>query len=51
MVAGVKIPFKRVVTWTDGRSTLELSEVQPNARVDAARFATPAPPKRNAATP
>jgi hypothetical protein len=44
-VAGVKIPFRRVVTWTDGRSTIELSQVQPNARIEAARFATPAPPK------
>ena len=44
-VAGVKVPFRRVVTWTDGRSTIALSEVQPNARIDAARFAEPAPPK------
>jgi hypothetical protein len=44
-VAGVKVPFRRVVTWTDGRSTIELSEVQPNARIEAAKFATPAPPK------
>ena len=43
-VAGVKVSFRRVVTWTDGRSTIDLSEVQPNARIDAARFATPAPP-------
>ena len=43
-VAGVKVPFRRVVTWTDGRSTIELSEVEPNARIDAAKFATPAPP-------
>jgi hypothetical protein len=50
-VAGVKIPFHRVVTWTDGRSTIELSDVQPNARVAAAQFATPAPPKAKAATP
>jgi hypothetical protein len=44
-VAGVKVPFRRVVTWTDGRSTIELSDVQPNPRIDAARFAEPAPPK------
>lgn len=50
-VAGVKIPFHRVVTWTDGRSTIELSDVQPNARIPAARFATPAPPKVVAGTP
>jgi Photosynthetic reaction centre cytochrome C subunit len=43
-VAGVKVPFRRVVTWTDGRSTIELSEVQPNVRIEAAKFATPAPP-------
>jgi hypothetical protein len=44
-VAGVKIPFHRVVTWTDGRSTIELSDVQPNTRIAAAQFATPAAPK------
>jgi hypothetical protein len=43
-VAGVKVPFLRVLTWTDGRSTIQLSEVQSNARIDAAKFATPAPP-------
>jgi hypothetical protein len=42
-VAGVKIPFRWTVTWLDGRSRYELTAVQPNARVDAARFATPAP--------
>ena len=42
-VAGVKIPFKRVITWTDGRSTIELNQVQPNVRVEAARFSKPAP--------
>jgi len=42
-VAGVKVPFKRVITWTDGRSTIELSQVQPNVRIDAAQFAKPAP--------
>jgi hypothetical protein len=42
-VAGIKIPFHRVVTWTDGQSTIQLSEVQPNAAIDAARFAKPAP--------
>ena len=44
-VSGVKVPFKRVVTWTDGRSTIELSEVQPNVRIEAAKFAEPGPPK------
>ena len=50
-VAGVKVPFKRVITWTDGRSTIELSQVQPNARIEAAQFAKPAPPKAKPAAP
>ena len=41
-VAGVKLPFKLTVTWLDGRSAIELTEIQPNATVDAARFARPA---------
>ena len=43
VVAGVKIPFHWTTTWTDGQATTELSEVQPNAAVDAARFNRPAP--------
>jgi outer membrane lipoprotein-sorting protein len=43
-VAGVKVPFRRVVTWTDGRSTIELNQVEPNARIETSKFATPAPP-------
>jgi hypothetical protein len=42
-VAGVKMPFRWTVTWTDGRSTTELSAVQPNVLIDAAKFAKPAP--------
>jgi photosynthetic reaction center cytochrome c subunit len=42
-VSGVKMPFKWTVTWTNGQSTTELSEVQPNVSIDAARFARPAP--------
>ena len=44
-VAGVKIPFRWTVSWLDGRSTITLSDVQPNAPVDAAKFAKPAAPK------
>jgi photosynthetic reaction center cytochrome c subunit len=43
-VSGVKIPFRWTVTWTDGRSITELGQVQPNAAMNAARFAKPAPP-------
>jgi outer membrane lipoprotein-sorting protein len=39
------------VTWTDGRSTTELSSIQPNAPIDASKFAKPAAASRTAATP
>ena len=42
-VAGVKIPFRMVVTWTNGQNTIELKDVRPNVAIDAARFARPAP--------
>lgn len=42
---GVKIPHNLQITWVDGRSTIILQSVQPNAAVDAAKFARPAPPR------
>jgi hypothetical protein len=42
-VAGVRMPYKMVVTWTDGQSNILLTDVQPNAAVDTAQFARPAP--------
>ena len=42
-VAGVKMPFRILVTWTDGQNTIVLNEIQPNTATDAARFARPAP--------
>jgi photosynthetic reaction center cytochrome c subunit len=42
-VAGVKMPFKWIATWTNGQSTTELSEVRPNVPIDAARLSRPAP--------
>jgi len=42
-VSGVKIPFKWTVTWLDGRSTYELTSVEPNVAIDASHFAKPAP--------
>ena len=41
-VAGVKMPFKWTISWLDGRSNVELTEVQINATIDAAKFARPA---------
>lgn len=40
-VAGVKMPFRWTVTWLSGRSTIELTNVQPNVPIDAAQFAQP----------
>jgi hypothetical protein len=45
-VAGVKVPFHRTVTQTYMQTTVELSDVQPNATIDAARFARPEPGRR-----
>jgi photosynthetic reaction center cytochrome c subunit len=42
-VAGVKLPFRWTVRWLSGRSTYELTEVQPNVLVADARFAQPRP--------
>jgi outer membrane lipoprotein-sorting protein len=42
-VAGVKIPHKWTVTWTNGQGTAELTTVQANPTIDASRFARPAP--------
>ena len=42
-VAGVKIPFHRTVSQTFMQMNVELTDVQPNVPLDAARFATPAP--------
>ena len=40
-VAGVKMPFRLVVTWTDGQNTIALREVKPNVAIDGSRFARP----------
>jgi hypothetical protein len=47
-VSGVKMPFKWTTTWVDGQATTELSEVQPNAAIDATKCAKPTPaPEHN----
>ena len=40
-VSGVKMPFRWTTTWLDGRSTIELREVQVNVPVAAVTFAKP----------
>jgi outer membrane lipoprotein-sorting protein len=44
-VAGVKIPFSWIMTWTNGQSTIKLKDVQPNVAIDNARFAKPNVPE------
>jgi hypothetical protein len=48
-VSGVKFPYRWMVTWTDGRSTIELSELRANVPIDPTKFAKPTPkPPRDA---
>ena len=42
-VNGVKMPHKVTVTWTGGRSFIELSALQANVAIPATRFAQPPP--------
>jgi len=49
-VSGMKMPFHWVVTWTDGRSTVALSELRANIPIDPAKFAEPAPAVTKAAS-
>jgi len=42
-VGAIKIPFKTVITYTNGQGTIELSDVQSNATIQTARFAEPSP--------
>jgi len=45
-IAGVKLPFRTIVTWTDGQNTLALNDVRPNVPIEAAKFTRPTPFKR-----
>jgi photosynthetic reaction center cytochrome c subunit len=40
-VAGIKMSYRWTVTWLDGKETFELTDVQPNVPIDAAKFARP----------
>jgi photosynthetic reaction center cytochrome c subunit len=45
-VSGVKMPFRWITTWTNGQGTTELSELQVNVPIDAAKLSRPAPAPR-----
>ena len=42
-VAGVKLPHKWILTWTNGQGIATLTQVQANPAIPASRFARPAP--------
>ena len=44
-VSGIKFPYKWSFAWTSGRDLYEISEVQTNVPVDAAKFGKPMPAK------
>jgi photosynthetic reaction center cytochrome c subunit len=49
-VNGIKVPFHWTTTWVDGQSTTDLSSVQANVPIDAAKFTKPAPAVPKAAS-
>ena len=44
-VAGVKVPFHWTLSWTDGRSDFDMTDVQPNVPIDASKFGEAVLPK------
>jgi hypothetical protein len=41
---GVKMPYTWEVIWTNGRGTYNITSLEPNVAIDAARFGRPTPP-------
>ena len=37
-VGGIKMPFRMIFAWMDGRDAIQLSEIQTNVPIDASRF-------------
>ena len=44
-VNGLRLPFRMLFAWLGGRDAIQLSEVQTNVPIDAAKFGRPAPSK------
>ncbi len=42
-VNGIKVPYHQVITWTDNQTTIDLTNVQLNTAIEAAKFAQPPP--------
>jgi len=43
LVNGIKVPYHEVITWTDDQTTIDLTDVQLNTAIEAAKFAQPPP--------
>jgi len=41
VAGGIKLPFHMTFAWLDGRDAIQLSEIQANATIDAAKFGRP----------
>jgi len=41
-VSGVKLPFRMIFAWLDGRDAIQLNDVRTNVAIDPARFGRPA---------
>ena len=44
-VAGIKLPFQWINTWTDGQSTTLVTDIQTNVSIDPAKLSKPQPAK------
>ena len=40
---GIKMPFRQLFAWLGGRDAIQLTDVEVNVPIDAARFGKPAP--------
>jgi hypothetical protein len=40
-VGGIKMPFRMIFAWMDGRDAVQLSEIRTNVPIDAAKFVPP----------
>jgi hypothetical protein len=43
-VAGIKMPFRMIFAWMDGRDAIQLSEIRTNVPIDDSKFRPPARP-------
>jgi hypothetical protein len=48
-VNGIKMPFRVMFAWLDGRDSIQLTQIQTNVPIEGAKFGRPAAPKSVAA--